>query len=73
MRNVKTQLVNGDYEVIRNNNNDVSHADEINKNDISTAIINCTNNTTIASEYENNNEQDAQSITESNHILNKDN
>ena len=48
-------------------NNDVTYDDEINKNNISTP--NCTNNTTIASEYESNNEQDAQSITKSNHIL----
>ena len=70
VRNVKTQLIT---EIITNNNNDVSRDDRINKNDISTPIIKCTNNTTIASEYESNNEQDAQSITKSKHILNKDN
>ena len=69
----KDAVNNGDYEVITNNNDDESHDDEINKNDISTPIIKCTNNTTITSEYESNNEQDAQSITKSKHILNKDN
>ena len=69
----KDTINNGDYEVIINNNNDVSYDDKINKNDISTPIIKCTNNTTIASEYESNNEQDAQSIMKSKHILNKDN
>ena len=46
----KDVINKGDHEVITNNNNDVSHDDETNTNDISTPIINCTNDTTIASE-----------------------
>ena len=42
-----TDFYKGYYEVLTNNDNDVSHDDEINKNDMSTPIM-----TTIVSEYE---------------------